>query len=250
MSSTVYEFPLNEKVRTYLRLEQLFKQLETAKDCSEEWQFVHFFDCYFTLLELLERLDMRTDILKDIDAHEKNLRLWAQHPKIDQEALEIALQKILELKAKLKSSSKIGTGLKGERFLLSIKQRFSIPGATCSFDLPNLHFWLKQPRDIINADMNRWISEFALIQQAIEITLSFLRERGRFAPIQAAKGFFQGVADDKNDLIRIHCSASQNYYPTLSGNKYRYAIRFMKFEPDELGQVSIDDVVEFQLACC
>lgn len=250
MPKTVYEFPLNEKVRTYLRLEQLFKQLHSARECSEDWQFVHFFDCYFTLLELLERLDLRSDILKDIDTHEKNLRLWAQHPKIDREALDLALTKILELKAKLKSSQKIGVGLKGERFLLSIKQRFSIPGATCSFDLPNLHYWLKQSQESINDDIERWLSEFALIQQAIEITLSFLRERGRFESIEAAKGFYQGVADERNDLIRIHCSTDDNFYPTLSGNKYRYAIRFMYFEPDELGQVSIDKTVNFKLASC
>lgn len=250
MSSNVYEFPLNEKVRTYLRLEQLFKQLHYAKKCSEDWQFIQFFDCYFTLLELLERIDMRSDILKDIDAHEKNLRLWAQHPKIDKEALDIALTKILELKAKLKSSQKIGIGLKGERFLLSIKQRFSIPGATCSFDLPNLHFWLKQPEASISTDIERWLGEFKLIQQAIEITLSFLRERGRFESISAPKGFFQGIAEDKNDLIRIHCSSNENLYPTLSGNKYRYAVRFMLFEPDDLGQVSVDRTVEFKLACC
>ena len=250
MPNTVYEFPLNEKVRTYLRLEQLFKQLLSARECTEDWQYIHFFDCYFTLLELLERLDMRSDILKDIDAHEKNLRLWAQHPKIDKEAVEVALTKILELKTKLKSSAKIGTGLKGERFLLSIKQRFSIPGATCSFDLPNLHYWLRQPEVTIKADIERWIGEFALIQQAIEITLSFLRERGRFESIEAKKGFYQGVADDKNDLIRIHCAAEDNFYPTLSGNKYRYAIRFMLFEPDETGQVSIDRTINFKLACC
>lgn len=250
MPNTVYEFPLNEKVRTYLRLEQLFKQLHSARECTEDWQFVHFFDCYFTLLELLERLDLRSDILKDIDAHEKNLRLWAQHPKIDKEALDQALSKILELKAKLKSSKKIGVGLKGERFLLSIKQRFSIPGATCSFDLPNLHYWLKQSQKSIDDDIERWLSEFGLIQQAIEITLSFLRERGRFETIEANKGFFQGVADERNDLIRVHCSTEDNFYPTLSGNKYRYAIRFMNFEPDELGQVSIDKTINFKLACC
>lgn len=250
MANTVYEFPLNEKVRTYLRLEQLFKQLNFAKKCSEDWQFVNFFDCYFTLLELLERLDLRTDILKDIEAHEKNLRLWEQHPKIDKEALGHALEKIIQLKSDLKASHKIGTGLKNERFLLSIRQRFSIPGATCNFDLPNLHYWLKQKAEIIDADIERWISEFSLIHQAIEITLSFLRERGRFESIAANKGFYQGVADDKNDLIRIHCSSSNNYYPTLSGNKYRYAIRFMRFEPDEHGQINIEDSIEFSLACC
>lgn len=250
MTSTVYEFPLNEKVRTYLRLEQLFKQLDYAQNCSEDWQFISFFDCFFTLLDLLERLDIRTDILKDIEAHNKNLEHWSKHPKIDQEALNQALEKIVELKSKLKNSNKVGVGLKDDRFLCAIRQRFSIPGATCSFDLPNLHFWLKQPGEKIKSDITRWISEFSLIHQAIDITLSFLRERGRFENVIAKNGFYQGIADDKNDLIRIHCACDQNYYPTLSGNKYRYAIRFMFFEPEEAGKVAIDKDTEFKLACC
>lgn len=250
MPSTVYEFPLNEKVRTYLRLEQLFKQLDHAQNCSEDWQFVNFFDCFFTLLDLLERLDIRSDILKDIEAHDKNLRHWSKHPKIDKEALEHALEKIVELKGKLKASPKIGVGLKEERFLNAIRQRFSIPGATCSFDLPNLHFWLKQPSDIVQTDIARWVKEFSLIHQAIDITLSFLRERGRFQEIAAENGFYQGVADDKNDLIRIHCPSDTNYYPTLSGNKYRYAIRFMYFNSESQNQVSVDKNVDFKLACC
>ncbi len=250
MGNTVYEFPLNEKVRTYLRLEQLFKQLDYAQNCSEDWQFINFFDCFFTLLDLLERLDIRTDILKDIEAHKKNLAHWSKHPKIDQDALSQAMNKIVELQNQLKNSNKIGSKLKDDRFLSSIRQRFSIPGATCSFDLPNLHFWLKQPEEKVQGDIKRWISEFSLIHQAIDITLSFLRERGRFENIVAAKGFYQGVADDKNDLIRIHCACDGNYYPTLSGNKYRYAIRFMFFEPDESGKVAVDHDAEFRLACC
>lgn len=250
MSETVYEFPLNEKVRTYLRLEQLFMQLNSAKRCSESWQFMDFFECLFTLLDLLERVDLRNDMLKDIDVHEKNLIYWSQHPKINQEALQEALQSVIRLRDALKNAKKVGSGLKEERLLQSIRQRFSIPGATCSFDLPNLHYWLKQPEDIRQADMNRWISEFLLIHRAVEVTLSFLRERGKFQNAIAPKGFYQGAADGKHELIRIRCATNQNYYPTLSGNKYRYAIRFVRFTPDGEGRTGVEEQIAFTLSCC
>ena len=81
MSQAIYEFPLNEKVRTYLRLEQLFKQLEQGKTADEDWQYINFLDSLFTLLDLSERIDLRNDVLKDIESHEKNLVIWSQHPK-------------------------------------------------------------------------------------------------------------------------------------------------------------------------
>jgi cell division protein ZapD len=250
MTNAVYEFPLNEKVRAYLRLEQLFKQLNQVHIASEDWQFINFFDALFTLLDLLERLDVRNDVLKDIEAHEKNLVHWSQHPKIDTQALQEALQTILTLRDKLKHSKKIGVRLKEDKFLSSIRQRFSIPGGTCSFDLPNLHYWLKQPLENIRKDVSDWFEELNIISNAIDVTLSFLREKGSFSDTLAANGFYQGIADDKNELIRVFSSTDQGYYPVLSGNKYRYAIRFTLFTPNENGGSSTDADIAFKLASC
>ncbi|MFC6441001.1 cell division protein ZapD [Bowmanella sp. JS7-9] len=250
MSLAVYEFPLNEKVRTYLRLEQSFNQLFQCEQMQQDWQFIGFFESLFTLLDLLERVDIRTDILRDIEIHERNLVHWSRHPNIDNDALQATLKQIVNLRDKLKAARKLGTSLKEDKFLASIRQRFSIPGATCSFDLPSLHFWLKQPLQQLHQDVQKWLNEFTLIRDAISITLSFLRERGRFVDTSAEKGFFQGVADSKNELIRIECHTDQGYYPTLSGNKYRYAIRFFRFAPQQEGVVTQEQDVNFRLACC
>ncbi|AEE21971.1 cell division protein ZapD [Paraglaciecola chathamensis] len=250
MPQAIYEFPLNEKVRTYLRLEQLFQQLNQVKQATENGQYIHFLSSLFTLLDLLERLDLRTDVLKDIEAHEKNLVLWSQHPNIDNDALQSALQQILRLREELKSAKKFGSDLKEDRFLAAIRQRFAIPGGTCSFDLPSLHYWLQQPHERIQNDIKGWMSEIDLIDRGLQIILAFLRERGRFSTIEAAKGFYQGVADDKNELIRVISATDQGYYPMLSGNKYRYAIRFMLFTPNIQGGTTVDEQVTCKLACC
>lgn len=250
MSQAIYEFPLNEKVRTYLRLEQLFKQLEQGKTASEDWQYINFLDSLFTLLDLSERIDLRNDVLKDIESHEKNLVIWSQHPNIDDDALQFALQKILRLRESLKSNKKVGAELKEDRFLSSIRQRFSIPGGTCSFDLPNLHYWLQQPSENKQQNVIIWLQEISPIQQAMEMTLSFLRIRGRFRSVEAENGFYQGIAEDKNELIRVLSVTNEGYFPMLSGNKYRYAIRFSLFTPTMQGCTSIDIKVNFKLACC
>ncbi len=250
MSEAIYEFPLNEKVRTYLRLEQLFKQLEQGKSAIEDWQYINFLNCLFTLLDLTERIDLRNDVLKDIELHEKNLVVWSQHPNIDNDALQFALQKILRLRESLKSNKKVGAELKEDRFLASVRQRFSIPGGTCSFDLPNLHYWLQQPNNVKHQQINDWLQELLPIQQGVDITLSFLRERGRFKSIKADKGFFQGIAEDKNELIRVLCATDSGYYPMLSGNKYRYAIRFTLFMPTVEGSSAVENTVQFKLASC
>ena len=250
MSNAVFEFPLKEKVRNYLRVEQLLGQLKiSAKSEHQQLQLV-FFQQLFELLDLVERLDLRSDLSKDLEAHEKNLVYWSKHPKIDSTALEQALKTVLTLREKLKNDRRFGSALKEDKLLSTIRQRFAIPGGACSFDLPNLHFWLQQPLEKRHIEIAQWLETLALLDDAIAVSLSFIRERGQFINVTAENGFYQGAAEDKNELIRVRCRVDEGYYPMLSGNKYRYALRFMLFTANENGSSAMENHVQFQLAAC
>jgi cell division protein ZapD len=250
MSNAVFEFPLKEKVRNYLRVEQLLGQLKiSAKSEHQQLQLV-FFQQLFELLDLVERLDLRSDLSKDLEAHEKNLVYWSKHPQIDSTALEQALKTVLTLREKLKNDRRFGSALKEDKLLSAIRQRFAIPGGACSFDLPNLHFWLQQPLEKRHIEIAQWLETLALLDDAIAVSLSFIRERGQFINVTAENGFYQGAAEDKNELIRVRCRVDEGYYPTLSGNKYRYALRFMLFTANENGSSAMENHVQFQLAAC
>lgn len=250
MTDAVLEFPLKEKVRNYLRVEQLLRLMRSsAKSQDPQLQFV-FFEQLFILLDLVERLDLRTDILKDLDVHEKSLVYWSQHPKIDSDALDQALKHLLSVRSELKSSTRFGIDLKDDKFLSSIRQRFAIPGGACAFDLPNLHFWLNQPPAQRQKDFASWLKNLRLLEDSVSLNLSFIRERGSFMQKNAEKGFYQGAAEDKNELIRVKYLGDDDIYPTFSGNKYRYAIRFMRFLPDDEQSCAADTEIAFALAIC
>ena len=250
MSTAVYEFPLNEKVRNYLRIEHILSQIKASADRNDSTANIQFFNDLFTLLDLLERLDVRNDVLKDFDVQERNLLHWSKHPNIDDEALQQTLQTILRLREGLKQFKRIGNDLKDNAFIASIRQRFAIPGGTCSFDLPNLHFWMSQTPQKRQADQQKWLSSLALIDSAISLSLSFLRQRGVFQSEEAVKGFFPGLSDDKGELIRIRMQSDLSIYPTLSGNKYRYALRFMQFDADTGNNKPVEHTLNFEIASC
>jgi len=250
MSVATYEFPLSEKVRNYLRLEQLFKQMDTTLDSDVEFQRLYFFDVLFTLLDLLERLDLRTDLIRDIDAHEKNLVHWSTHPNIDNQALENALHQLHVILGELKKTKRLGSSLKEDRFLASIRQRFSIPGGATSFDLPNLFCWIQQPEEYRNVQINSWMFQLQLVKDSVGLLLSYLREKGQFKDILGENGFYQDMVDSKIDMIRVRSDATAGYYPVLSGNKHRYGIKFMSLNPAPGSTGAIAHTVQFQLACC
>lgn len=250
MSVAIYEFPLCEKVRNYLRLEQLFKQLDNASSATSELQHLHFFDVLFTLADLLERVDLRTDFIRDLDTHEKKLVQWSSHPDIDSNALDRALQDLHRTIAALKKTNKLGMSLKDDRFLSSIKQRFSIPGGATEFDLPNLFGWIRQSEEQQQTDKDIWLDQLELVRKSMQMLLSYLREQGQFTDIRGENGFFQGNLQDRIDLVRVKCRTDQGYYPIVSGNKYRYGIKFMSLDPAQGSTGAVTDTVEFSLACC
>lgn len=250
MTVALYEFPLCEKVRNYLRLEQLFHQLNEVKFATTEFQYLYFFDILFDLIDLIERLDLRSDFVRDIDVQEKNLVYWSQHPDIDDIALEQALQTLHRLTAEIKKNKKLGSGIREEKFLNNIRQRFSIPGGATNFDLPSLFCWLKQPESVRKSHIEQWRMHLQLVENSIQMLMSFLRERGRFVPVTGNNGFYQGNVEDKTELVRVKCDNTKGYYPVLSGNKYRYGIKFMLLLPEEGSTGAIADDVDFELASC
>ncbi len=248
MSVALYEFPLCEKVRNYLRLEQLFSQLRESKAAKSEHQYLHFLKLLFDTMDLIDRLDLRTDFLRDIDAQEKKLVYWSQHPDINTQALEQALKTLSKLSAEIKKNTKLGASLKNERFLQAIKQRFTIPsGATC-FDLPALFCWLKQDDEIKQEDTTNWLDQLKLIENALEMLLAFLREKAPFQEVETTNGFYQGSSEDKLDLIRVRMSETPNVYPVLSGSKSRYGIRFMQLNSEDASEALTS--LRFDIACC
>lgn len=253
MSVALYEFPLCEKVRNYLRLEQIFAQLKEANAQQAnrtKHQYLHFFDVLFNIMDLIERLDLRTDFLRDIDAQERKLVHWSQHPDIDSEALNTALQALHRLTSEIKKNKKLGASLREDRFLNSIRQRFSTPGGATSFDLPSLFCWLKQSHQNKQDDMNNWVAKLALIDNSLSMLLTFLREKSRFAEVKSNNGFYQSSTDEKLDLVRIQCDATHNIYPVVSGSRNRFGVKFMQLNTKDGNSAAVTGAVQFQLCCC
>ncbi|WP_417616488.1 cell division protein ZapD [Oceanisphaera sp.] len=241
MSSLVYEYPLNEKCRNYLRLNDLLQQIKQCRSLTASGQTIALFKALLDIIELLERCDIRTDLAKDLSIQKEKLAAWAQVPGIDAAALAQLEQQLAELSQQLPRASRFGQQLREDKLLTAIRSRFAIPGGLCSFDVPQLHYWLHQPRENQQQDIDGWLAQLQLLQQGLELQLTLWRETGQFQSQVANNGFFQDDAAHTH-IIRLRLPADQAIYPVVSGNKYRYTIRFMPVDNHEIGNV------EFELA--
>ncbi|MGL4751197.1 MAG: cell division protein ZapD [Aeromonadaceae bacterium] len=238
-----YEFPLNEKSRTYLRFDALFQLLRQNARQADNGQAISFFKALFDFIELSERCDIRTDLMKDLEKQRQKLEALRQLPTVDGTKLQQLLDTLATLVYELPRSLRAGTRFKEDKFLCGIRQRFSIPGGLCPFDVPVLHHWLGLPLERRVADAEGWLAELTLLMQATDQLLQLWRESGHFKVELARNGFFQDSADGA-ELVRLQVDPECGHYPTLSGHKSRFAIRFLP-----LGELETGDIT-FQLACC
>lgn len=248
MTSILYEHPLNERIRNYLKLEQLFAQVSSCDITNLEDTNQYFFTTLFTIVDTLERNDVRGDLIKDLEKLEQNLVVWSKAPEVDSSALEENLRQVVALICKLKGNSPRWWQLREDKFLASVKQRFAIQGGSSSFDLPQLQYWLHQPDEAKHGDISRWLGYLQQVEQSLAIILKFIRLRGDFETIQTDSGFYQDNGEGLL-LIRIKIDAKAKYYPSISGNRFRYSIRFMH-PCQENGRRYSNDPTQFQLSRC
>ncbi|MCW8330495.1 cell division protein ZapD [Photobacterium sp. SDRW27] len=245
MQTNRFEHPLNEKVRIYLRLEYLIRQMTHASQLSDQWQHQIFFRALFDLLEILDQIQVKSELAKDLDKQRTKLKSWLNIEGVDQSALLSILDNMDLAHHQLITANRLGQEIREDRFLSGIKQRFSIPGGSCCFDLPTLHHWLHLPLAHKQNDMANWLKQLAELTEALNLWLRFTRESGQYQPQIARCGFFQHDAEDAC-LLRLEICPTHGVYPMISGHRSRFAIRFLPFEEG----ASIADAIEFKLAIC
>lgn len=240
-----FEYPLNEKSRSYLRFEFLFLQIKKSIDFTDTNDTTAFFKALFELLELSDRCDIRHDLTKDLRLLSEQMNSWLNLAEVDYQAVTLLIAEIDGLIEAVLRLPKQLHYFKTNRFLTSIKQRFTIPSGCCSFDLPQFHFWLATDLEKRQQDSHKWFSYFANLEQALALFLKIKRSQGISSEQLASNGFYQGEIENCSFVI-IKVAKEHAVYPMISGHKNRYSIRFMNADADN----QRSDHVLFEQTCC
>ncbi len=251
-SLVIYEQPLNERVRVFLRLEHLFSQVAHFQNSRTVWDSHASVSALIEILTILDRSDIRSEVLKELDRHINSLSRLQDTPAVDRIRLDRTLQELTMHLQKIQAlPSKIGSEIRDNDLLNSVRQRTMITGGTCGFDIPAYHYWLNQPSATKFENLSRWMSEISPLRQGIEILLTLTRNSSLFEQKMAISGFFQESLDAQNpcQLLRISLPSDSHAYPEVSGNKHRVNVRFLAYaETNRPKQIAYN--LEFDMCCC
>jgi len=246
-----YEYPLSERVRTLLRLEDLYERVDyfLAKDDPHEHHVALL--ALFEILEVSSRADLKSDLLQELERQKQALEALRDNPEISEQALDNVLWQIDQASSRLfQSSGKTGQELRENEWLMSIKQRTNIPGGVCEFDLPSYHYWLQQSADLRRRDLQQWLAPFLPIREGMGIVVRLLRESGKSTTQLAYQGVYQQMMAGRiAQMLRIRLARDYACVPEVSANKYALNIRFLAQEGIQRPKVAESDV-EFELTFC
>jgi cell division protein ZapD len=248
-----YEQPLNERIRAFLRLEQLLARFDHHIEQATTWDTHCAISTLIEIYTLTTRGDIKSDLMKELEREIANLAPLADDPHVNNAELQRVVHKQRAAIDKLHGmSGQLGQHLKNNDFIGAIRQRSALPGGTCDFDLPVYHFWLAQPADKRHTQLAEWIEPYAQIQEALALVLTLVRRSAVLHPQVAKNGFYQQNLDPSgpHQLIRIALPHDATCHPEISAGKHRFSVRFLVSTSLDARATQTQETIRFDLAVC
>lgn len=246
---TVYEEPVHERIRKFLRIEMLFNRINYLKDKESEHESYSSAVALTELYEMLTRADLKAELIRDLESHNaffKKIR-ESNKPGTDSSKLNSILEKQESHLSFLYSieANYLNYLNKDELFQTIIKYSKN------SIHPSSLIYWLSRDSLSRENQINLWLEPINFINQSVEFLLTTIRKSVVPVDQLAKNGFFTDKLDSKKNilLIRVALTSDHYFFPSISVGKQRFSIRFMtqndenKFIPHKLD-------VEFFLSCC
>lgn len=251
-SVILYEYPFNERIRTYLRLEQLFLRLTELVSREPALDHHYALTTIFEIMDVGARADLKSDVLKDLDKQKHVLDGYRGNPAIAESVLDDVISRLDNCFVALNSlPGKAGQSLTENDWLMSIRSRIGIPGGTCEFDLPAYYAWQHKAGAQRRSDLMQWTATLAPLADSIHVLLKLLRDSGTPQKVIANGGQFQQNLPQGRtfQLLRLALDPALGLIPEISGNRLMVSIRLMRHGDDDRLHACTEEAA-FELALC
>lgn len=248
-----FEQPLNERMRTFLRIEFLYRQALLHSRHEAAYGSRAAIASLLEILAITGRGDVRADALKELDRHALRLNHFQRSPGVDGERLARLMQAVDDMREALSAAGKqFLAPLRENEFLSAIRHRSAIPGGTCMFDLPDYGYWLQLPGTERNAQLGEWLDGLKPLCDAIDQVLWMTREGSTPARYVAHGGLYSHTLgkEDHFDLLRVLVGQDSRLYPEISAGAHRFTIRFAEWQGTTRRSRQTGEDVPFLLALC
>lgn len=245
-----FEYPFNERVRGWMRLEYLLDRLMFFSAPGDPRIHQVAVSTLFDVLDVTERTDVKGGVLQDLERQRVTLTALQDHPGVDAKALKLVIDEIDQTQASMSSQGRTGQALRENDWLASLRGRMALPGGGTQVDMPSFHAW--QCRDDVSRcqDLQQWIAPLMPLHQGIGLVMRLLRSAGETEEVVAVNGAYQKMLGGKSyQLLRVWLDLERGVFPEMSANKYMVWVRFSEQDGEVKPQPANKDV-PFRYSLC
>jgi len=247
----LYELPLNERLRTFMRIEFISKRLNYFLELDDLWATRSVIHGLIEIYSILSRTDVRREVITDLDRYIYEMKKYQDSQLVDIQVKSKEFQQDLEiLKVAIDNSgSDYLKPLRDNEFLNSLLHRQTLPGGRAEFDMPKYKFWLDSGRT--KSDIDQWVGVLEPVCSSIGKLLWMIRESTEAISTVAVGGFYnhQISSNRKISLVRIFLDEN-TIYPEVSGGKHLISIRFFNWKNSEENSSQTKENIKFRISLC
>lgn len=245
-----FEYPFNERVRGWMRLEYLLDRLKFFSSPGDPRMHQVAVAALFDVLDATERTDVKGGVLQDLERQKLSLSALQDHPGVDAQALAQVIAEIDQAYEGLSRQGRTGQALRDNDWLTSLRGRLSVPGGGTQVDMPSFHAWQCRDEHKRLEDLRTWIDPLMPLDQGIAVIMRLLRQSGERQTVLARSGAFQQMLGGKSyQLLRVWLDPAEGVFPEMSANKYMVWVRFSE-QQGECKPQHIQKDVPFHYALC
>jgi cell division protein ZapD len=140
----IFEFPLNERIRRLLRIEEIYQKFEHQLKNTHDYFEFGCFNTLFEIVQLVSRSDLKIDFLQELERQEKKQSALLDHQALKEDQLnpKEIIPMIQFARKKLENIDvKPGFNFNNNLFLEEVKKRIGSPGGLLDVDFPNFRNW-------------------------------------------------------------------------------------------------------------
>lgn len=253
----VFEQPLSERYRLFLRLEQVFARIDHHLAGESTWDTHAAIATVLELLQAVSRGDTKLELIKELDRQRGALARFDTgdtREGLDAQRLQEAMNGQERLLALLhERPGALGQELRGNELLNQLQQRATAGGRPGTIELPGYQRWLQRAVSERHDTIREWLQPLQPARQCIDRCLALVRDTVDWQSLQAAGGFYEHMlsAGHSIQLLRVRLGpARKDWFPEISAGRQRFTIRFFEQATPAERASQISEDIDFELACC
>ncbi len=243
--AAIYEEPVDERIRKFLKLESYFLKLSYHKEIDTTYDSYASLYNLIMIYKLLSRVEVKSELIREIEFHKHR---YLDYIKIDgsdkiklnsiMEKQEVILNNLYNLKANYLSELN-----NDELFQFCVSHYESLN--------TEMGYWLTRDHAMRLNQLNLWSEMIKPIENSIYFCLDILRKSYETSEICAESGFhlIKLNAEQKIRLLRITMQSDNYYFPRISLGPHRATISFMVLSENNK-YIQIKDNISFVLDLC